>query len=257
MGTGTKIAIGCGIAVLLAGVVAIVGLGAGAYWIKGKAEKYAGDIKAKSEEINKYERESNRNPFTPPADGVIQEAQLLKFLAVRKAIYAVYQQHKSEFESLSERTKGKKDLNLSETVEGATMIARLAADVRLVQLKALAAAGMSEAEYRYIQQAVYFSGWASEFQKESGGKQPADMMAEALKQTGTPGLEAIRKAGEAGAMGASPPSDADLQKMGEAIKQMSAGAEGLRVPQANLDLFHKYEADIKQYAMSGLAFLGL
>jgi hypothetical protein len=38
---------------------------------------------------------------------------------------------------------------------------------------------------------------------------------------------------------------------------MSAKAEGLRVPQANIDLFHKYEADIKQYAMSGLAFAGL
>jgi hypothetical protein len=257
VGTGTKIAIGCGIAVLLGGVVVIVGLGAGAYWVKGKAEKYAGDIKAKTDEINKYEKEANRNPFTPPADGVIQEAQLLKFLAVRKQIYAVYQEHKPEFESLSDRTKHKKDLSLSETVEGATMMARLVADIRLVQLKALAAAGMSEPEYRFLQQAVYSSGWASEFQKESGGKQPADMMAETLKQTQTTGLEAIRKAGEAGVPGASLPSEADLQKAGEAMKQMGAGAETLRVPQGNIDLFRKYEADIKQYAMSGLAFAGL
>jgi hypothetical protein len=257
VGTGTKIAIGCGITVLLGGAVVIVVLGAGAYWAKGKVEKYAGDIKGKAEEINKYEKEANRNPFTPPADGVIQEAQLLKFLAVRKQIYAVYQQHKPEFESLSERTKNKKDLSLSETVEGATMMTRLVSDVRLVQLKALAAAGMSEAEYRFIQQAVYFSGWASEFQKESGGKQPADIMAEALKQTQTTGLDAIRRAGEAGVPGASLPSEADLQKTGEAVKEMSARAEGLRVPQANIDLFHKYEADIKQYAMSGLAFAGL
>jgi hypothetical protein len=257
VGTGTKIAIGCGIAVLLGGVVVIVGLGAGAYWVKGKAEKYAGDIKAKTDEINKYEKEANRNPFTPPADGVIQEAQLLKFLAVRKQIYAVYQEHKPEFESLSDRTKHKKDLSLSETVEGATMMARMVADIRLVQLKALAAAGMSEPEYRFLQQAVYSSGWASEFQKESGGKQPADMMAETLKQTQTTGLEAIRKASEAGVSGASLPSEADLQKAGEAMKQMGAGAETLRVPQGNIDLFRKYEADIKQYAMSGLAFAGL
>jgi hypothetical protein len=257
VGTGTKIAIGCGITVLLGGVVVIVVVGAGAYWAKGKVQQYAGDIKAKTEEINKYEKEANRNPFTPPADGVIQEAQLLKFLAVRKQIYTVYQQHKPEFESLSDRTKHKKDLSLSETVEGATMMARLVADIRLVQLKALAAAGMSEAEYRFLQQAVYSSGWASEFQKESGGKQPADMMAETLKQTQTAGLEAIRKAGEAGVPGASPPSEADLQKTSEVLKQMTAGAEGLRVPQANIDLFRKYESDIKQYAMNGLAFAGL
>ncbi|HKC13255.1 MAG TPA: hypothetical protein VKI41_14590 [Vicinamibacteria bacterium] len=257
MGTGSKIAIGCGIAVLLGGVVVIVGLGAGAYWVKGKAQQYAGDIKAKTDEINKYEKEANRNPFTAPADGVIQEDKLQKFLGVRKDVHAVYQQHKPEFDSLSERTKHKKDMSLSETVEGATMVARLVADIRLVQMKALAAAGMSEAEYRYIQQAVYSSGWASEFQKQSGGKQPADMMAEPLKQTQTTSLDALRKAGEAGVPGASLPSEADLQKAGEAMKQLGASAEGLRVPQANIDLFRKYEADIKQYAMSGLAFAGL
>jgi hypothetical protein len=257
VGTGAKIAIGCGIAVVVVGVVAIVGLGAGAYWIKGKAEKSLGDIKARTEEINKYEKQANRNPFTPPPDGVIQEAQLLKFLGARKQVYAVYEQKKPEFDSLSERTKHKKDLSLSETVEGATLVARLAADVRLAQVKALAEAGMSEAEYRYLQQAVYFSGWASEFQKESGGKQPADVMADAFKQAGAASAEAVRRAGEAGVPDSSLPSQADLQKTDEALKQMTAGAGGLRVPQANIELFRKYEADIKQYAMSGLALVGL
>jgi hypothetical protein len=40
---------------------------------------------------------------------------------------------------------------------------------------------------------------------------------------------------------------------GEAVRQ----AQALDVPQANLLLFKKYEADIKKYAMNGLEWLGI
>lgn len=263
MGTGTKIAIGCGIVVLLAGVVAIVGLGAGAYWLKGKAQQaqqYAGDLAAKAEQINKYETEANRNPFTPPSDGVIPEPRLVKFLGVRKLVSTVYEQHKPEFESFQQRTKDKKDLNLSETLEAGGKIASLVSDIRMVQVKALAEAGMSESEYRFIQQAVYHTAWASEFQKETG-MQPGEMMAQSTKAGGMSTGEALRRAQEAARQAGmtlpAQPSEEDLQKTDEAMKQMADQAGSLNVPQANIDLFRKYEADIKKYAMSGLAFLGL
>jgi len=253
VGTGAKVALGCGIAVVLAGVGFMVVVVGGTWWIKGKAEKMVGGASAKLEEMSKYEKQANQNPFTPPADGAIQEPQLVKFLAVRKEIYTVYEQHKPEFDSLSARTKDKKDLSLSETVEGASLVARLFADVRLVQMKALAAAGMSEPEYRFVQQAVYFSGWASEFQKESG-KQPADLMDEAIKQSGA-GTETLRKGAEAG--GISLPPEADLKGADEVLKQLKPKTDALRVPQGNIALFRKYEADIKKYAMTGLAAIGL
>src|SRR5207302_6416510 len=135
---------GCGIAVLLAGVVAIVGLGAGAYWVKGKAQQYAGDITAKAQEIGKYEQEANRNPFSAPPDGVIDEPRLLKFLDVRKAIYAVYEQHKPEIEEMERRPQDKKQPSLGDVVEFGGKFARLTSDIRLAQAKALAQAGMSE-----------------------------------------------------------------------------------------------------------------
>jgi hypothetical protein len=100
-----KIALGCGIAaVLVAGALAAVFIG-GLFWVKGKAEKTLGNVAAKAEEIQRYEKQANANPFTPPADGVLQEAQMVKFLDARKGIYAVYVQHKPEFDSLAERTK--------------------------------------------------------------------------------------------------------------------------------------------------------
>lgn len=253
MGTGTKIAIGCGIAVLLAGVVAIVGLGAGAYWLKGKAETVAGNITAKAEEISKYEKKANANPFTQPADGVIQEGRLQKFLEVRKQVYAVYEQHRPELENLEKRTKDKKEASFSDVMEAGTKLASLTADIRLAQLKGLSDVGMGEEEYRFIQMAVYQSAWASATEKETG-RQASEAVSEAMKQS----KEALRKGMEEAAKTGRPgASEEDVRKAEEAMDEASRTAKALDVPKANIELFRKYEADIKKYAMHGLAFVGL
>ena len=259
MGKGVKIAIGCFVAAALVGTAAMAVFVGGLWWAKGKVETYAGDTLAKTQEIVRYEKQANLNPFTPPADGVIQEAQLVSFLNVRKEIHDVYQQHKPEFDSLSARTEHKKDLSLSETVEAGGILARLVADVRLVQMKALAAAGMSETEYRYVQQAVYRSAWAGEFEKEAGS-QPSEHIAtmlEAQKQALQAGQEALKKAQEAMAPGAAPMTDEDVKSSQSVLDQLGERTQALEVPRANIELFKKYEADIKKYAMTGLVAFGL
>jgi hypothetical protein len=260
LGKGAKIAIGCFIAAAVVGVVVMTVFVGGLWWVKDKAQKYVGDVTAKTEEIARYEKQASRNPFTPPADGVIQEAQLVSFLTVRKEIYAVYLQHKPEFDSLADRTKDKKDLNFSETVEAGTLLASLAADVRLVQMKALAAAAMSETEYRYIQQAVYMSAWAGEFDKEAG-YQPSEhitKMVETDKQALQAGQEALKKVQEAGGVpGARPLTDEEVKGGQEVLDELGKKAKSIEVPRANIQLFRKYEADIKKYAMTGLVAFGL
>lgn len=233
MGKGGKILLGCGIAFVVVAIGAVVVVVGGAFWLKGKTEKFTGDLAAKTQEITRYETQANQNSFVEPADGLLQETRLVKFLDVRKQVYAVYEQRKAEIESLSSRTKDKKDLSFSETLEATGILARLAGDVRLAQMKALAGASMSEPEYRYIQQAVYKSAWAGEYQK-GAGQQPSqdlDKAAEEMKKN-LPGSEVM-------------------------IDQMRRQAKQLEVPQANVELFKKYEADIKKYAMSGLAGIGL
>jgi hypothetical protein len=105
-------------------------------------------------------------------------------------------------------------------------IAEVFSEIRLEQMKSLAALEMSEEEYRDIQFAVYKSAWASEAERESG-KMPAEAVSESVSQAAKGMEEAMR--------------------------------EGLEtaVPRANVELFRKYEADIKKYAMHGLAFIGL
>ncbi len=245
MTTGAKIAIGCAIAAVLSGIVAMVAIGGAAWWLKGKAEQVAGDIGAKAEEIETYEKRANANPFTEPADGVIQEPRFLKFMEARKAIYAVYERHRAYFESV----KDKKEPDLSDLGKFAGLIA----EIRLAQAKALAAAGMSEDEYRFIQGAVYKSAWAAAGVSDTG-KQTGEMISEGLKQMGESAREGFEKTAEQGY--ASPSAD-QMRQIQDAASDLAKAAEALHVPPANLELFRKHEAEIKKYAMSGLALIGL
>lgn len=223
MTTGAKIAIGCGIAVVVAGIAAVVTIGAGAWWLKGKVEETTGDLAKRTEELEAYQRKANANPFTEPADGVVQEARLLKFLEARKQVYAVYEAHRAEFEGM----KDKKDASLSDVMKvGGFML-----DARLALLKALAEVGMSEDEYQFVVRQVYQSAWTAAAQSESG-KRTADAIREAARQ-------------------------AQDQEAAGALKELGEQAEALEAPQANVDLFRKYEADLKKYAMEGLALAGL
>ncbi len=256
MTTGAKIAIGCGIAVVVAGIAAVVTIGMGAYWIKGKVEQTAGDLSKRTQELETYQKKANANPFTRPADGVIQEPRLLKFLEVRKGVHSVYEMHRAEFEGM----KDKKEPSLSDVVT----VGGILLEARIALVKSLAAVGMSEEEYHFIVQQVYQSAWASAAQKE-GGQQPADVMDQGLKayrEQTRPALEkGLEAARQSGMEGVPKVSEEDLKKTEEAVAEMTReaqkGADLMRAPQANIDLFRKHEAEIKKYAMEGLALAGL
>jgi hypothetical protein len=163
VGTGAKIAIGCVIAVVIAGLVAVVALGGFAYWAKGKAEEFTGE----QNRIAELQRKANANRFTAPADGTIAEDRLVKFLDARKRVYAVYERHKTELDALSE----KKQADFGDVRKGFNLINEL----RLAQAQALADVAMSEDEYRFLVEQVYKSMWASEGAKgaDKGASPPA------------------------------------------------------------------------------------
>ena len=248
MSTGAKIAIGCVVAVLAVGVVVVVMLGAGAYWAKGKIEEVGGNISARTTEIADYEKKANANPFTRPEDGVLQEARLLKFLDVRRQVFAVYEQHKADFEGMDK----KKEAGFSDLVK----FGGLVADIKLAQAKGLAAAGMSESEYAFMIESIYKSAWASGFEKETG--KPLSQYAEdALKQAKEAARQGADAAKKSGAPGTEGIKQEDLDKMQKDVDDASSSLHSLDVPKANLELFKKYEADIKKYSMNGLEMIGL
>ena len=145
MGTGGKIAIGCGIAVLFAGIVTVVALGGVAWWAKGKAQEFTSE----QNRIEELHRKANANPFTRPADGTIAEDRLQKFLDVRRRVYVVYEKHKDELDELGKKKQG----DFGDVRRGFNLINEL----RLAQAQALADAGMSEDEYRFLIEQIYKS----------------------------------------------------------------------------------------------------
>lgn len=249
MTTGAKVAIGCGVAVVLAGGAVVAVVVGGAWWAKGKLEQVAGNVGEKAKQMEAYEKRANANPFTEPADSVIQESRLLKFIEVRKGVYNVYQAHQPEFE----RMKDKKDASLSDVMSGAGLIL----DIRMALTKGLAEQGMNEQEYVFIVGQVYKSAWASAAQKENG-QQPSEVLKEGARQTQAQLAEAMKQARDAQG---NKVSEEDQRKAATALQELSEqaerGAEMMRVPQANIDLFRKHEADLKKYTMEGLAMVGL
>jgi hypothetical protein len=268
--TGAKVAIGCGIVVL----VGIVGVAAvfigGAYWVKGKVDA----VTAEQSRIDDLKKKANTNTFTRPADSVIAEDRLVKFLDVRKRVFVVYQKHEPALTAL----QNKKQAELSDVTSGFTMIN----DIRLAQAQAQAEIGMSDDEYSFLVEQVYKSMWASEVAKSTGGKSVSQAAGEMFEKAASEmeraskDAEAARRQARAAKDSASTEAaedaaDSAAEAAGETSEQLDKSADDLRkeadkvrenaramdVPPANIALFQKYEADIKKYAMSGLELFGL
>ena len=150
MGTGTKVAIGCGIAAVVGGVMLAAVVFGGLWWAKGKAEQFTGH-EAKIEELKK---KANAVPFTEPEDGVVREDRLVKFLEIRRRVYDVYAKHQDALEAMNK----KKQADFTDVTRGLGVLG----EVRMAQAQALADVGMSDEEYRFLLHQVYRTLWTSE-----------------------------------------------------------------------------------------------
>jgi hypothetical protein len=162
MNTGAKIAIGCGLAVVGLGVVGVVGMVATGYWVKQKVGGTLEKIQSDQKQIDTYLQQAKAHSFTAPSDGVITEAQLQKFLGVRKRVYPVYERYGKELEAMG------KDKSKAPGIQGFGTVMSAINELRLAQAKALAEEGVSPAEYGYLVGAVYTTYYAAAFQKSTG-----------------------------------------------------------------------------------------
>jgi hypothetical protein len=248
MTNGAKIALGCLGAgcVVVAGVAAVLvfGIGAGAHWLKGKTES----LVTHERQIDELKKVADRVPFDHPADAIVAEDRLLKFLEVRKSVFSVYEKHRPYFESLDK----KKDADLSDLTAAFSVLG----EVRLAVYQARADLGMSEAEYQFMVQSVYHSAWASALQKDSD-KPASEAVSQAMKQMSDAMQKGLETARKEGVPGATQVDDATLREAQEQVAKAAESMKALDAPKANVELFRKHEAEIKKYAMHGLEFVGL
>jgi hypothetical protein len=150
LSTGAKIAVGCGIVLLVVIMGVTVAVVGGVYWAKGKVQAVADDQKR----ITELQERANANAFTRPADSVVPEDRLLRFLEIRKRVLSVYEKHEAAIQSL----KNKKDGDLSDLRHGYNVLNEL----RLALAQAQADQRMSDSEYEFLVEQVYRSPWAHE-----------------------------------------------------------------------------------------------
>ena len=259
MTTGAKVAIGCAAVAMLGIVIVVAGVGGAAWWAKGKVEQATGE----QDRIESLHEQANKNDFRRPADGVIEEARLQKFLDVRRRVYDVYKKYEKDIEARGQKEKG--DLGDLATAFG------MINEIRLAQAQAQAELGMSDDEYRFLVEQVYKTMWAAAVARSTGGKsvseaagqmydQAAQAMAKAAEQARQAKAHAERS-GDDAAEDAAEKGEQDVQQGAEELRKQAdearARARDMDVPPANIALFQKYEGQIKQYAMSGLEWIGL
>jgi hypothetical protein len=145
--------IGCGatLAILL-----VLG-GAAAWWFVGRPLLQVYGAIQDVQSIDRLDdRVRNRAAFTPPADGVLSEAQVLRFLDVQQgmgdAVTGRLDRMQARFDQLEGRDFAWRDaLGLAGAY---TDFFRLLVDTKESQIAALDAAGFSAAEYAWVRREV-------------------------------------------------------------------------------------------------------
>jgi hypothetical protein len=265
LGTGAKVAIGCVAVLILGGIVTVVLLGGAFWWGKSKVAEVSGEMDkfvGEQKRIEELTKKANETPFEQPADGVIKEDQLVKFLEIRKRVHSVYQKYEKDIEA-----RGKKEKpDLGDVGAAFGMIN----EIRGAQARAQADLAMSDDEYRFLVHQVYKTMWASQVAKDTG-KSVSETAAEAYDTASREMARAAEEAGAAQERARRAGDETAEEASGEAARAVREGLEQLQkqagqvresardmdVPPANIALFQKYEADIKKYAMNGLEWIGL
>ena len=245
--TATKVVlIGC--VAIIVGVIIVIA--AGGFFVRSKFKEFT---EGPGETEKAIEQLSKEYPFKEPANGVISEQQLKRFLAVRKQIFSVYKKYEAELKKLEG-----KDADFSVLTKGLTFFNEL----RKEHAGALAAQKMSREEYQYIVNAVYktwmASGTKDVMKDQSFGdlaekqlKESIEGIDKQLKDPGTPETvkQALQKTRD------ELQQQLDNLPKNSVVKQMDSTLES--VPAENLALFKKYEKEIKEYSMAGLELAGL
>jgi hypothetical protein len=258
MNTVAKVAIGCVVAAVGVVVVGVVGVGVAGYWAAGKAKQAVHQMESEQKKITELQEKANSNPFTEPADRTISEPRLIAFLEVRKRVYDVYLKHKAQIDALVQN-KDNKGPSLGDLTSGYALIN----EARQARMQGLADVGMSEAEYAYYVSAIYTSMVGSEVGKATGGKKVSEVVSDSYKKA----AKALDEAANATPDPSLPPETQKMMR--EAQEQarrqradmdkqaVEAAAEGAKadVPEANIALYRKHEAEIQKYAMAGLEIL--
>ncbi|HEX5475171.1 MAG TPA: hypothetical protein VFX12_10955 [Vicinamibacterales bacterium] len=148
-----KIALGCGIVVLIAGI----GVVAGGYYLYSRARTYVGQF-TKVAELDK--NIANTVPFTPPASGELTESMVQRFASVQEQMQTrlgpeVQKMKATQDEFERRQHEEHRDVSASEAFKAVSDLIKLVVDAKTAQVDALNAAKFSRDEYYWVRTQFY------------------------------------------------------------------------------------------------------
>jgi hypothetical protein len=149
-----KLAIGCGIVVLVVGIAAA---GVSYYLYRQVASTFTQF--AELAEIPNIERSvRNRAPFTPPANEELTDAQIEKLVQVQTGVRRRIGERMTEFEAKYKALSEKHEADITDApalLRAYADLAKTWLDAKRSQVEALNTAGLSLEEYKWIRHQAY------------------------------------------------------------------------------------------------------
>lgn len=149
-----KLAIGCGLVLLLTGVVA-AGV---AYYVFRQVSSAVAQL-AEFQQVPEIERSvRKRGPFTPPPNAELTERQVEKLVQVQQRVRQTLGEHMRAFEAKYRELAEKKEATLADApalLQAYGDLARTWLDAKRAQVEALNAVELSLEEYRWIRDQAY------------------------------------------------------------------------------------------------------
>lgn len=149
-----KLAIGCGVVLLLTGVVA-AGV---AYYVFRQVSSVVTQF-AELSEVPEIERGvRKRGTFDPPPDAILTERQVQQLVQVQQEVRRRLGEHMKAFEAKYRQLAQKQDATLADApalLQAYGDLARTWLDAKRVQVEALNTADLSLEEYRWIRDQAY------------------------------------------------------------------------------------------------------
>ena len=114
-------------------------------------------------------------PFSPPADGRVDEERLLVFLAVRRELLSLYERWDETVATIDEGQGG-------DSWEDATVVLEETRRVFRAQVELLREHRMSPAEFRWLEERVYDTWWDDLSEQQSGESPESILCAQSREQ---------------------------------------------------------------------------
>ncbi|BCS33024.1 hypothetical protein TBR22_A22490 [Luteitalea sp. TBR-22] len=246
-----KLVIGCGLGLILFTVAASAAF---YYFVYRPAKSFVGSLAEIGEIAELDAKVTNTKAFSPPADDVLTEAQVRRFVSVQEALHARMGNRGTELQAKYKALDARSTdgVALTDVVGVYKDLFGTIGEAKRAQVEALNAQGFSVEEYTWVKSRFYEAAGVSvtgiDFREMANAVKDGDM--NAVKEMATRANEAAKAAGGAAAR-ATTPGSADAGAAADTPAAPIGDTPGVGIPDANKTLVAPYKDKVATWLIYG------